>query len=177
MDGWDLIPTCESTNLLSHAQPKLHWNIQLLNSLALAYTSATIHRPFSVCKGCAGLINIAHSDILCDHVPDFNIDSILLWTCNMPVRLIWFLLPCGGYAAGTYQRKILTSFLTLPAYRNRTCHFCPRIKYGWAFLSIETYAGTLREEKFFRDRNYHGIVRVWICTTHGKLILFRDGTS
>ena len=111
------------------------------------------------------LINIAHSDILCDHVPDFNIDSILLWTCNMPVRLIWFLLPCGGYAAGTYQRKILTSFLTLPAYRDRTCHFCPRIKYGWAFLSIETYAGTLREE-FFRYRNYIGIVRVWICTTH-----------
>lgn len=39
-----------------------------------ASTSATIHRPFSVCKGCAGLINIAHSGILCDHVPDFNID-------------------------------------------------------------------------------------------------------
>ena len=32
-------------------------------------------RPFSVCKGCAGLINIIHSDILCDHVPDFNIDG------------------------------------------------------------------------------------------------------
>ena len=39
-----------------------------------ASTSATIHRPFSVCKGCAGLINIVHSGILCDHVPDFNID-------------------------------------------------------------------------------------------------------
>ena len=43
MDRWDLIPTRESTNLLSHTQPKLHWNYQLLNSLALASTSATIH--------------------------------------------------------------------------------------------------------------------------------------
>ena len=33
------------------------------------------HCSFSVCKGCAGLINIIHSDILCDHVPDFNIDG------------------------------------------------------------------------------------------------------
>ena len=49
-------------------------------------------RPFSVCKGCAGLINIIHSGILCDHVPDFNIDGILLRTCGMPARLIWFLL-------------------------------------------------------------------------------------
>ena len=34
-----------------------------------------IHYPSYVCKGCARLINIIHSDILCDHVPDFNIDG------------------------------------------------------------------------------------------------------
>ena len=31
--------------------------------------------PYFICKGCAGLINIAHSGILCDHVPDWNIDG------------------------------------------------------------------------------------------------------
>ena len=31
--------------------------------------------PFSVCKGYAGSTNIAHLDILCDHVPDLNIDG------------------------------------------------------------------------------------------------------
>ena len=45
-----------------------------LNRLPLCYV---VNHPFSVCKGCAGLINIAHSDILCDHVPDLNIDILL----------------------------------------------------------------------------------------------------
>lgn len=27
-----------------------------------------------------------------------------------------------------WNKRILTSYLTLPAYRNRTCHFCPHIK-------------------------------------------------
>ena len=49
--------------------------------------------PLIFClQGCVWLINIVHSDILCDHVPDFNIDSILLRTYGMPAWLVWFLL-------------------------------------------------------------------------------------
>lgn len=40
------------------------------------------------------------------------------------------------------------------ACRNRTCHFCPRLWYGWAFFSIETYARTIikRLKQSSRDR-------------------------
>ena len=47
-------------------------------------TSATIHCPFKVRKGCAGLINITHLGILRNHAPDFDIDGFnvfpLTWT-------------------------------------------------------------------------------------------------
>ena len=52
-------------------------------------------------------------------------------------------------------------FVPIPAYRNRTCHFCPRIKVRMSVSSIETYAGTHfgRKKSLARDCNYHGIVR------------------
>ena len=64
-------------------------------------------------------------------------------------------------------------FVPIPAYRNRTCHFCPRIKVRMSVSSIETYAGTHfgRKKSLARDCNYHGIVRAEICTQHEALNL------
>ena len=89
--------------------------------------SATIHRPFYVCKGCAGLINIIHSDILCDHVPDFNIDgfnvfSLAFWKATSKTfralnslhfsfalsRKYKSSIDCHNYFMSEYQRRFLS---------------------------------------------------------------------
>ena len=74
------------------------WRTTCLNRLPLCYVA---NRPFSVCKGCAGIVYLTwitsiqtrvnqYPAFACHVIPLtwFNIDSILLRTCHMPGRFL-----------------------------------------------------------------------------------------
>lgn len=89
-----------------------------------------------------------------------------------------FIVPCGGYAAGTYQRKILTSLLTYtsiidrlfdrqrnwsaPGVQESNLPFLTTYLVRMSVSSIETYAGTFWRLKYKASATMP-IAELWWC--------------